>query len=356
MAKKQKKVKVVETTQELRTKASIKEYKDIKSTKNDLEVKHSKLIFKQQKYALAGKVNKVNKLTVKLEEMNKEIAKLETQLKAIETTLGIKPSKSKVNYAITASNFNAFYGANQRLFDVNIKIPKNQITAIIGPSGCGKSTFLRSINRINDEIPNFRVEGKMMFDERYNIYTLEDETNDLKETIDISYLRTKIGMIFQQPNPFPMSIYKNVTYAPKINGIKDKDYLEQVAEQSLKDAALWDEVKENWHSSALGLSGGQQQRLCIARALANQSEILLLDEPTSALDPIAASKIEELMLKLKKKYTIIFVTHSMQQAARISDYTAFFHQGKLIEFDKTDKMFTSPKETLTDDYIRGRFG
>ncbi len=257
--------------------------------------------------------------------------------------------------SFTVKHLNVFYGQKQALFDINIELPKNKVIAIIGPSGCGKSTFLRTLNRINDNIPNFKAKGKILLDGEYDIFKLRSIRNRY-DKIELSTLRTKVGMIFQQPNPFPMSIAKNVQYGPKVKGIKNKAILNELTENSLKDAGIWEEVKDNLKSLGTSLSGGQQQRLCIARAIANEPEILLMDEPTSALDPIAAKKIEELILKLKENYTIIMVTHSMQQAQRISDYTAFFYQGELIEYGETKKIFAKPKQKETKDYITGKFG
>ena len=239
-----------------------------------------------------------------------------------------------------------WYGENHALKNVNMEIKRNAITAFIGPSGCGKSTFLKTLNRMNDLVPGVRIEGQVLLD-GVDIY-------DPK--VDTSMLRKKIGMVFQQPNPFPMSIYDNVAYGPRIQGIKNKAKLDQIVEESLKGAAIFDEVKDRLKKSALGLSGGQQQRLCIARALAVEPRVLLMDEPTSALDPISTSKIEELALSLKEKYTIIIVTHNMQQAVRISDDTAFFLLGELIEHSSTEKMFSDPSDKRTEDYITGRFG
>ena len=247
---------------------------------------------------------------------------------------------------LKVKNFNFYYDKFQALKDINVEIQKNKVTALIGPSGCGKSTFLRSINRMNDLIDGVRYEGVITFDGK-NIF---DSDNDIVE------LRKKIGMVFQKPNPFPKTIYENIVYGPKLHGEKDKKVLDEIVIKSLKAVALWDEVKDKLHQSALGLSGGQQQRLCIARAIAVKPEILLMDEPTSALDPISTLKIEELIRELQKDYTIIIVTHNMQQAARISDYTGFFYQGKLEEFDKTDIIFTKPNKKKTEDYITGKFG
>ncbi|MFR4518850.1 MAG: phosphate ABC transporter ATP-binding protein PstB [Fusobacterium sp.] len=247
---------------------------------------------------------------------------------------------------LKVENFNFYYDKFQALKDINMEIQENKVTALIGPSGCGKSTFLRSINRMNDLIDGVRYEGVITFDGK-NIF---DSDNDIVE------LRKKIGMVFQKPNPFPKTIYENIVYGPKLHGEKDKKVLDEIVIKSLKAVALWDEVKDKLHQSALGLSGGQQQRLCIARAIAVKPEILLMDEPTSALDPISTLKIEELIRELQKDYTIIIVTHNMQQAARISDYTGFFYQGKLEEFDKTDVIFTNPHKKKTEDYITGKFG
>ncbi len=241
---------------------------------------------------------------------------------------------------------NLNYGAKQALFGIDLDVYQNQVLALIGPSGCGKSTLLRSLNRMNDLIPSCKVEGTVKF-----------EDNDIySKDIDVNELRVRIGMVFQQPNPFPKSIYDNIVYGPKCQGVKDKQELDEIVESSLKEAALWDEVKDRLHTSALGLSGGQQQRLCIARAIAMKPEVLLMDEPTSALDPIATAKIEELMASLKTRYTVVIVTHSMQQAARIADRTAFFLMGELIEVGETEQIFSNPQNQKTEDYITGRFG
>lgn len=239
-----------------------------------------------------------------------------------------------------------YYGDFHALHNISLKMPANKVTSFIGPSGCGKSTFLRTLNRMNDLIEGTRVDGAVLIDGK-NIYG---------EGIDIVDLRKRVGMVFQHPNPFPKSIYDNVAYGPRAHGLKDKEKLDQIVEESLKSAALWDEVKDKLDSSAMGISGGQKQRLCIARALAVNPEILLMDEPTSALDPIATAKIEDLIEDLKKDYTIVIVTHSMQQAARISDYTAFFYMGDLIEHGATEKIFEKPENQKTEDYITGRFG
>ncbi len=247
---------------------------------------------------------------------------------------------------ISVSGLNLYYGKNHALKDINMNIEENAVTALIGPSGCGKSTFLKTINRMNDTIENVVTQGEIILDGE-NIYS---------DKVDTTLLRKKVGMVFQQPNPFPMSIYDNIAYGPRIHGIKNKVKLDEIVEKSLKGAAIFDEVKDRLKKSALGLSGGQQQRICIARALAVQPEVLLMDEPTSALDPISTSKIEDLMEELKKQYTVVIVTHNMQQAARVSDYTAFFLVGDLIEFNKTDFIFSTPQDKRTEDYITGRFG
>lgn len=248
---------------------------------------------------------------------------------------------------ISVSNLDFFYGKSQALYDISIEIPERQVMAFIGPSGCGKSTFLRTLNRMNDTIPSARASGQILIDGR-NIYAAGT---------DVVNLRRHVGMVFQKSNPFPKSIFENVAYGVKINRIHDgKSDLENRVEKALRDAALWEEVKDRLHTSAFGLSGGQQQRLCIARALAVQPDVILMDEPASALDPIATKKIEELVVQLKEKYTIVIVTHNMQQASRISDRTAFFMLGKLVEVNKTRKMFTNPEQKLTEEYITGRFG
>lgn len=247
---------------------------------------------------------------------------------------------------ITVKNLDLYYGDHKALNGISIDIEKNSITAFIGPSGCGKSTFLRTLNRMNDLIPNVKIEGEVIYDGK-NIYDKNE---------DIYNLRKEVGMVFQKPNPFPMSIYDNVAYGPRTHGIHNKEKLDQIVVESLKKAAIYDEVKDNLKKSALSLSGGQQQRLCIARALAVKPKVLLMDEPTSALDPISTGKIEELALQLKKDYTIVIVTHNMQQALRISDKTAFFLLGDLIEYDDTQKIFSMPKNKKTEDYITGRFG
>lgn len=247
---------------------------------------------------------------------------------------------------ISTSDLNLYYGNNHALKNINLDIYENQITAFIGPSGCGKSTYLKTLNRMNDLVPNVTINGKVWID--------GEDIYDPK--VDTTLLRKKVGMVFQQPNPFPMSIYDNIAYGPRIHGIKGKAELDAIVEKSLRGAALWDEVKDRLKRSALGLSGGQQQRLCIARALAVETEILLMDEPTSALDPISTLKIEDLMGELKKNYTVVIVTHNMQQATRIADYTAFFLVGEVVEYAPTTDLFSHPREKKTEDYITGRFG
>jgi len=247
---------------------------------------------------------------------------------------------------ITVKDMCLWYGDHQALKNVNIEIPENSITAFIGPSGCGKSTFLKTLNRMNDLIPGVKITG----DIRYK------STDIFSKEMNVNNLRKEIGMVFQKPNPFPMSIYDNVAYGPRTHGITNKVQLDEIVEQALRDTAIWDEVKDRLKKNALGMSGGQQQRLCIARALAVQPKVLLMDEPTSALDPISTSRIEELVMELKEKYTIVMVTHNMQQAVRVSDYTAFFLLGELVEFGKTDDIFSQPQDKRTEDYITGRFG
>lgn len=251
-----------------------------------------------------------------------------------------------MNEIMTAKNLSLWYGENQALKNINITIPEKSITALIGPSGCGKSTFLKTLNRMNDLIPIVKITGEVFYNGR----------NIFDKNVDVNELRRDIGMVFQKPNPFPMSIYDNIAYGPRTHGITSKVKLDEIVEQALRDAAIWDEVKDRLKKNALGLSGGQQQRLCIARALAVEPKVLLMDEPTSALDPISTSRIEELALQLKEKYTIITVTHNMQQAVRISDSTAFFLLGELVEFGETEKLFSQPVDKRTEDYITGRFG
>ena len=251
-----------------------------------------------------------------------------------------------MNNILSVENLCLWYGSHQALKDINIEIPEKSITALIGPSGCGKSTFLKTLDRMNDLIPDVKITGSVL-------YKGEDIFDSF---VDVSELRRQVGMVFQKPNPFPMSIYDNIAYGPRTHGVKNKAKLDEIVEKSLRGAAIWDEVKDRLKKNALGLSGGQQQRLCIARALAVEPEVLLMDEPTSALDPISTSKIEELAMELKEKYTIVIVTHNMQQAVRISDHTAFFLLGELVEYGETEKLFSQPQDKRTEDYITGRFG
>uniref|UniRef100_UPI0040256B91 phosphate ABC transporter ATP-binding protein PstB n=1 Tax=Candidatus Scatomorpha intestinigallinarum TaxID=2840923 RepID=UPI0040256B91 len=247
---------------------------------------------------------------------------------------------------IESRALNLYYGDNHALKDISIQIPANKITALIGPSGCGKSTFLKTLNRMNDLVPGVRIDGEVFYNGE-NIYGKD---------VDVTRLRRQIGMVFQKANPFPMSIYDNIAYGPRTHGVKNRAKLDDIVERSLRDAAIWDEVKDRLKKSALGLSGGQQQRLCIARALAVEPDILLMDESTSALDPISTSKIEELAMELKNRYTVVMVTHNMQQAVRVSDETAFFLLGELVEFGETERLFSHPQDKRTEDYITGRFG
>ena len=251
-----------------------------------------------------------------------------------------------MNVKLSVRDLRLWYGQHQALKNISIDIPEKSITALIGPSGCGKSTFLKTLNRMNDLVPGVRVTGEVRYGEQ----------NIFDSSVDVSELRRQIGMVFQKPNPFPMSVYNNVAYGPRTHGVKNKTRLDETVERALRDAAIWDEVKDRLKKSALGLSGGQQQRLCIARALAVQPDVLLMDEPTSALDPISTSRIEELALQLREKYTIVIVTHNMQQAVRISDRTAFFLLGELVESGDTEQMFSQPSDRRTEDYITGRFG
>jgi phosphate transport system ATP-binding protein len=258
----------------------------------------------------------------------------------------IHKSLQGIDPVVEVQNFNLWYGAKQALFDVNISFPRNQVTAIIGPSGCGKSTLLRCINRMNDLIESVEIKGEMRINGQ-SIY---------EPRVDVIELRKRMGMVFQKPNPFPMSIFENVVYPLRIDGERDRNIIRQVAEQSLRGAALWDEVKDRLNDSALGMSGGQQQRLCIARAIAGEPDVLLLDEPCSALDPIATAKVEDLVQELRGDYSIVVVTHNMQQASRISDFTAFMYLGRLIEYGETSEIFTRPKLRETEAYVTGRFG
>ena len=251
-----------------------------------------------------------------------------------------------MNSILSVQDLCLWYGSHQTLKDINIEIPEKSITALIGPSGCGKSTFLKTLDRMNDLIPDVKITGSIKY-----------KGEDIFEpSVDVSELRRQVGMVFQKPNPFPMSIYDNIAYGPRTHGVKSRAKLDEIVEQSLRGAAIWDEVKDRLKKNALGLSGGQQQRLCIARALAVEPEVLLMDEPTSALDPISTSKIEELAMELKDRYTIVIVTHNMQQAVRISDHTAFFLLGELVEYGETEKLFSQPRDKRTEDYITGRFG
>ncbi len=264
----------------------------------------------------------------------------------VKGTSVIKSEGTMEQNVFEINDLNLWYGNDQALYGIDMKVPQNKVTAIIGPSGCGKSTYLKTLNRMVEMVPTVKTSGSIKYkgeDIFSNKYGVED-------------LRTKVGMVFQKPNPFPKSIYDNVAYGPRVHGVKKKAVLDQVVEKSLKDAAIWDEVKDRLNENAFGLSGGQQQRICIARALAIEPDVILMDEPTSALDPISTLKVEELVQELKKKYSIIIVTHNMQQAARISDKTAFFLNGELIEFDDTDKLFSNPSDKRTEDYISGRFG
>ena len=251
-----------------------------------------------------------------------------------------------MNSILSVQDLCLWYGSHQALTNINIEIPEKSITALIGPSGCGKSTFLKTLDRMNDLIPDVKITGSV----RYKGEDIFDPS------VDVSELRRQVGMVFQKPNPFPMSIYDNIAYGPRTHGMKNKAKLDEIVEQSLRGAAIWDEVKDRLKKNALGLSGGQQQRLCIARALAVEPDVLLMDEPTSALDPISTSKIEELAMELKEKYTIVIVTHNMQQAVRISDHTTFFLLGELVEYGETEKLFSQPQDKRTEDYITGRFG
>jgi phosphate transport system ATP-binding protein len=269
-----------------------------------------------------------------------------TETETPVTSVPQQDSQSEVRTKIVVQDFDFYYGHNQVLHGISLDIPEKQVTALIGPSGCGKSTFLRSINRMNDTIPGTRVDGLISI----------DGLDVNRPGLDVVALRRRVGMVFQKSNPFPKSVFENVAYGLRIGGLGDRSLMEEIVERSLKRAALWDEVKDRLNASALALSGGQQQRLCIARALAVDPDILLMDEPASALDPIATQKIEELIWELKNNYTIVIVTHNMQQAARVSDRTAFFMLGKLVEYDETNTIFMNPAEKLTEDYITGRFG
>lgn len=347
-------------------KAAKKARKKINKAKKKID-KTTKMQNKQQKSTIKSKAKKPKKVakqeTKKITKANKKLAKKTKQAKKnTVATNKTKIIRKKANKKQTKDNkvkilddkvfkirnLNFYYdnGSKQALYDINLELMRNKVTALIGPSGCGKSTLLRTLNRMNDLTEGTKITGEVLFNDQ-NIY--ENKKN-------VITLRTKVGMVFQKANPFPMSIYDNIAYGPRNQGIRNKKVLNQIVEDSLKKAALWDEVSTHLYSSALGLSGGQQQRLCIARALALKPEVLLMDEPTSALDPIASAKIEELINQLKKEYTIIIVTHSMQQAARVSHQTAFFLNGKLIEFNETKKLFSRPDSKQTEEYITGRFG
>ncbi len=335
--------------------------KEIRDLARAFKIQHKK-VNKYEHISLETYMLKAEEITKKIEAIEPELNKRKEKVKECKKRYkSLNKEWSEAfpdeddSIAISVKNLDIFYGKKQAIFDVSIDLPKNQVIAIIGPSGCGKSTFLKTLNRINDEIPAFRAEGEILLQNEIDVLTLEN-VHDPSHKITLPELRTKVGMVFQQPNPFPMSIYNNVAYGPKINGIKNKSVLKEIVIESLKYAAIYEQVKDNLNALATGLSGGQQQRLCIARAIANRPDILLMDEPTSALDPIAAKKVEDLILKLKEHYTIIMVTHSMQQAKRISDYTAFFYQGELIEYGTTDQIFNNPKDKKTSDYINGKFG
>ncbi len=282
----------------------------------------------------------------------KDVKTMSTELKDSERTPGrsegaeSSPEPEIGSPVLDIERLSLWYGQSQALYDISLKIPDRKITAFIGPSGCGKSTLLRSINRLNDLIDSVRIEGDIRF----------ENTSIFDHEVDINALRKRIGMVFQKSNPFPKSIYENIAYGPRIHGVRNKADLDVIVERSLTAAALWDEVKDRLHESALGMSGGQQQRLCIARAISIEPEVILLDEPCSALDPIATARIEELMQELKKDYTLVIVTHNMQQASRVSDHTAFLYLGKLIEYGETERLFINPREKQTEDYITGRFG
>ncbi len=334
---------------------------EIKKLKKEYKVLHKKIDryehMSHESYEKKAKLieSKMNSILPELEKRKEKVSKYKKLYKSLNKEwLELFPDEDD-SIAISVKGLNIFYGSKQAIFNVEMDIPKNEVIAIIGPSGCGKSTFLKTLNRINDEIPSFKAEGEILLQNEINVLTLEN-VHDSSHKITLPELRTKVGMVFQQPNPFPMSIYNNVAYGPKINGIKNKSVLKEIVIDSLKSAAIYEQVKDNLNSLATGLSGGQQQRLCIARAIANRPDVLLMDEPTSALDPIAAKKVEDLILKLKEKYTIVMVTHSMQQAKRISDKTAFFYQGELIEYGQTEQIFNKPVDQKTSDYINGKFG
>lgn len=334
---------------------------EVKKIKKDLRTLHRK-INKYEHTSLEDYERKSEEIRKKMEliapellKKKEKVSKYKKQYKELNKEWNKLFPNEDDSIAISIKNLNIYYGKKQAIYDVSIDLPKNEVIAIIGPSGCGKSTFLKTLNRINDEIPIFKADGEILLQNEINVLSLEN-IHDSTHKITLPELRTKVGMVFQQPNPFPMSIFNNIAYGPRINGIKNKSVLTEIVIGSLKAAALYEQVKDNLNALATGLSGGQQQRLCIARAIANRPDVLLMDEPTSALDPIAAKKVEDLILQLKEYYTIIMVTHSMQQAKRISDKTAFFYQGELIEYGETKQIFEKPKNQRTSDYINGKFG
>ena len=343
-----------------------KPFSYLKYKKNQYKIENNKIqkeikINKQKNEKDVNKIIEKNIITIN--ELSNKSIKIKENIdillglvNKINEKLSFKDNDEYNNeHSFIIENLNVWYGPKQALFDINVAFPKNEVISIIGPSGCGKTTFLRTLNRINDNVESYEAKGKIILNGEYDIFKLKSIKNKY-DKLDLSTLRTKVGMIFQQPNPFPMSIYKNVSYGPSIKGIKNKAFLNNLVASFLKDAWLYDEVKDNLKVLGTTLSGGQQQRLCIARAIANEPEILLMDEPTSALDPISAKKIEDLIVKLKENYTIIMVTHSMQQAQRISDKIAFFYQGKLIEYGNTKQIFNNPKQKETKEYIKGKFG
>ncbi len=334
---------------------------EVKKIKKDIKV-HAKRINKYEHISHEAAEIKAVEIQKKIDAILPDVEKRKAKVsdyrkryKALNKEWSEAFPDEDDSIAISVNNLDIHYGKKQAIFGISLDFPKNKVISIIGPSGCGKSTLLKALNRINDEIPSYKAEGEILFQNEINVLTLEN-VHDSSHKITLPELRTKIGMVFQQPNPFPMSIYNNVAYGPKINGIKNKSVLKEIVIESLKYAAIYEQVKDNLNAIATGLSGGQQQRLCIARAIANRPDILLMDEPTSALDPIAAKKVEDLILKLKEDYTVIMVTHSMQQAKRISDYTAFLYQGELVEYGETEQLFTQPKDQKTSDYINGKFG
>ena len=366
------KLNIKSINKEIKIKLSKKQPVDIEKFEIDklkIEIKESNKVLKEinilnsnesKKNEVNIKINSIENIMNEKQQISNEFQIILDQLlllvnKVKEALSFIDADEVKDNTSFIVKYLNVWYGSKQALFDINFELPKNEVIAIIGPSGCGKSTFLKTLNRINDNIPSFKAKGRILLDGEFDIFKLKSIRNRY-DKIELSTLRTKVGMIFQQPNPFPMSIYKNVIYGPKVRGIKNRAILSDIANTSLKDSGLYEEVKDNLKALGTSLSGGQQQRLCIARAIANEPEILLMDEPTSALDPIAAKNIEDLIIKLKEHYTIIMVTHSMQQAQRISDKTAFFYQGKLIEYGETEQIFERPKQKETKEYVSGKFG